>query len=104
MAIKKSKRARLTKRREKTSGEALNIGTPTASHGQMISCPSFTTTTLTAMMAFPSAKLTCRRSVNSQNKIKIMGDKSPKSNQKKSTQKQSKSVAAKKKPVAAKKK
>ncbi len=46
------------------------------------------------MMGFPSAKLTCRRGVNAQNTIKLMGDKSPKSNQKKSNQKQAKANSA----------
>lgn len=57
------------------------------------------------MMGFPSEKLTCRRGVNVQNTIKIMGDKSPKSNQKKSTQKLAKAHSAdqkKKQAVAAK--
>jgi hypothetical protein len=43
-------------------------------------------------MTFPSEKLSCRRRVNSKNKI--MGDKSPKSNQKKSSQKQAKISSA----------
>ena len=57
------------------------------------------------MMGFPAAKLTCRSGVNVQNTIKIMGDKSPKSKQKKSTQKQAKDYSAdqkKKQAVAAK--
>jgi hypothetical protein len=40
------------------------------------------------MMRLPSEKLPCRRSVNPHTKINIMGDKSPKANQKKSSQKQ----------------
>ena len=40
------------------------------------------------ILDFPTAKLTCRRRVNAQNTISTMGDKSPKSNQKKSAQKQ----------------
>jgi hypothetical protein len=50
-------------------------------------------------LALPAEKLICRWQVNQQNKIKVMGDKSPKSTQKKSGQKQTKasSVAAKKK-------
>jgi len=50
-------------------------------------------------MTQPAEKLIFRRQVNQQNKIKVMGDKSPKSTQKKSSQKQAKasSVAAKKK-------
>ena len=57
------------------------------------------------MLGFPAEKLTCRRGVNTQNTIKIMGDKSPKSKQKKSTQKQAKTNRAeqeKKQAVAAK--
>jgi hypothetical protein len=46
------------------------------------------------MLGFPAEKLTCRRGVNVQNTIKIMGDKSPKSKQKKSTQKQAKAHSA----------
>jgi hypothetical protein len=56
-------------------------------------------------MGFPSEKLTCRRGVNAHNTIKIMGDRSPKSNQKMSTQKQAKIHSAeqkKKQAVAAK--
>ena len=54
-------------------------------------------------MNFPAAKLTCRRGVNVQNTIKLMGDKSPKSNQKKTTQKQVQANSAdqKKKQAAA---
>ena len=57
------------------------------------------------MLGFPAEKLTCRRGVNAQNTIKIMGDRSPKSNQKKSTQKQAKTHSAeqqKKQAIAAK--
>ena len=57
------------------------------------------------MMGFPAAKLTCRRRVNAQNTITIMGDKSPKSKQKQSTQKQAKANSAeqrKKQAIAAK--
>jgi hypothetical protein len=46
------------------------------------------------MLGFPAAKLTCRGGINAQNTIKIMGDKSPKSKQKKSTQKQAKAHSA----------
>ena len=49
----------------------------------------------------PAEKLTCRRRVNQQNGIKVMGDKSPKSNQKKSSQKQAKAVSAGEKKKAA---
>jgi hypothetical protein len=42
----------------------------------------------------PPEKLLCRRPINPQKKIKIMGDRSPKSNQKKSSQKQAKSNSA----------
>ena len=58
------------------------------------------------MMLFPAEKLTYRRQVNPEKKDKkIMGDKSPKSNQKKSTQKTSKATTVaiqKKQAVAAK--
>ena len=57
-------------------------------------------------MAAHAEKLTFRRTVKTQNKIKnIMGDKSPKANQKKTTQKQSTASSAdakKKQAVAAK--
>lgn len=49
------------------------------------------------MMGFPAEKLTCRWGVNAQNTIKIMGDKSPKSNRKMSTQKQAKVHSAEQK-------
>ena len=54
-------------------------------------------------MTVPAEKLTCRRRVNPQNKIKVMGDKSPKANQKKSGQKETKtsSVNAKKSAAVA---
>ena len=42
------------------------------------------------MMTLPSEKLTCRGRVNQQSLINVMGDKSPKSTQKKSSQKQAK--------------
>ena len=60
-------------------------------------------TTLASTIAFPAVKLSCRRRVNPQKKIKVMGDKSPKSNQKKSSQKQVKISSAdqKKKQAAA---
>lgn len=54
---------------------------------------------------FPSENLSCRRKINPHKKIKIMGDKSPKSNQKKSSQKQSQASRAdqmKKQAVVAK--
>ena len=55
------------------------------------------------MLDFPSEKLTCRGGVNAQKRINIMGDKSPKSNQKKVTQKQTQAQSAeqKKKQAAA---
>ena len=53
------------------------------------------------MMTLPSEKLTCRGQVNQQNKIKVMGDKSPKSNQKKSSQKQAQASSAAEKNKAA---
>ena len=54
------------------------------------------------MMTLPAEKLLFRRRVNrGQRKQNIMGDKSPKANQKKSTQKQTKTnVAAAKKNAA----
>ena len=59
---------------------------------------------LARMIQAPPEKIKCRRRVNPQTKNKIMGDKSPKSNQKKSTQKQSKVSSAdqQKKSAAAK--
>jgi hypothetical protein len=56
-------------------------------------------------MDIPSEKLPCRRQVNPKKKDRIMGDRSPKSNQKKSSQKQAKAGSAdqrKKQAVAAK--
>ncbi|HTX22037.1 MAG TPA: hypothetical protein VMD27_09320 [Candidatus Aquilonibacter sp.] len=53
-----------------------------------------------AIMRLPSEKLKCRRQVNRRD-IKNMGDKSPKSNQKKSSQKQAKASAASQKKGAA---
>lgn len=49
-------------------------------------------------MGPPAEKLICRSRINQQHGIKVMGDKSPKSTQKKSGQKQAKadSLAAKK--------
>ena len=52
-------------------------------------------------MCLPAEKLTCRRQVNQQNRIKVMGDKSPKSTQKKSGQKQAKATSAADKKKAA---
>lgn len=52
-------------------------------------------------MVFPAEKIKCRRQVNPQPKNKIMGDKSPKSNQKKSSQKQAKVSSADQKKSAA---
>lgn len=51
----------------------------------------------------PAENLTCRRQIKRQTKGKIMGDRSPKSNQKKSSQKQAKASSAeqKKKQVVA---
>lgn len=57
------------------------------------------------MVGLAAEKLTCRGRVNAQYMIKPMGDKSPKSNQKKSTQKQAKASSAeqqKKQAMAAK--
>ena len=46
------------------------------------------------MVSLPVEKLVCRRQVNQQKRTKIMGDKSPKSTQKKSSQKQSQANSA----------
>jgi len=65
----------------------------------------FTVAAPGGMLGCPSEKPTCRRGVNAQNTINIMGDKSPKSNQKKSAQKQAKANQAeqvKKQSIAAK--
>jgi hypothetical protein len=63
---------------------------------------SFTITALSGMMSFPAEKLLFRRQVNcGQRKQPIMGDRSPKANQKKSTQKNSKNSAANAKAKAA---
>lgn len=56
-------------------------------------------------MAPPTGKLLCRWRVNRRRKPNIMGDKSPKATQKKSTQKQTKATSAgqkKQQAVAAK--
>ncbi len=52
-------------------------------------------------MAFPAEKIPCRRRVNPQKKIKVMGDKSPKANQKKSGQKNAQANSANQKKSAA---
>jgi hypothetical protein len=65
----------------------------------------FTVTTHERIVDFSAEKLTCRKEVNASNIINIMGDRSPKSNQKKSNQKQSKASSAeqsKQKAIAAK--
>ena len=49
---------------------------------------------LEGMLGFPAGKPTSRREVNTQRTIKVMGDRSPKSNQKKSNQKQAKANSA----------
>ena len=57
------------------------------------------------MIGFPPEKLKCRRGVNRRRKLNIMGDKSPKSNQKKSSQKQAMADSAdrkKREAIAAK--
>jgi hypothetical protein len=46
------------------------------------------------MLTRPPEKLIFRGRSNQQSKIKVMGDKSPKANQKKSSQKQSKASSA----------
>ena len=53
------------------------------------------------MMPVPSEKLTCRGRVNQHGRIKFMGDRSPKSTQKKSSQKQSKANSDAEKKKAA---
>ena len=45
-------------------------------------------------MRFTAEKLICRGPVNPEKKVNIMGDKSPKANQKKSSQKQAKASSA----------
>ena len=68
-------------------------------------CRSFTLSAVDRTMLFPSEKPIMPQVNQSRRKNKIMGDKSPKSNQKKSTQKQSKVSSAdlkKKQAVAAK--
>jgi hypothetical protein len=54
----------------------------------------FTIIALSVTMRFTSEKISCRRPVNRRTKIKIMGDKSPKANQKKSGQKDAKTSSA----------
>ena len=66
---------------------------------------SFTVTAPTRIMGFPAEKLTCCKEVNASDILNIMGDRSPKSNQKKSNQKQTKANSAeqsRKQAVAAK--
>ena len=46
------------------------------------------------MLRIPAGKLSCRGAVNAQDTIKVMGDRSPKSTQKKSNQKQAKADTA----------
>ena len=53
------------------------------------------------MVERPSDKLTCRGRINHQNQINAMGDKSPKSIQKKSSQKKAKANSADQKKKAA---
>jgi hypothetical protein len=68
---------------------------------QMNSRPSFTITGPAGRIRLPAEKLSCRRQVNPRKKTKHMGDKSPKANQKKSTQKQAQvSIADQKKKQA----
>ena len=67
----------------------------------MNSRPSFTITGPAGRITLPAEKLSCRRQVNPRKKTKHMGDKSPKANQKKSTQKQAAaSIAEQKKQQA----
>ncbi len=51
-------------------------------------------TALASIVCLPAAKLACRTGDNSLKKNNTMGDKSPKSNQKKSNQKQSAASSA----------
>ena len=53
------------------------------------------------MLTLPAEKLSCRGRVNEQNTINVMGDKSPKSTQKKSSQKQAKAASDAQKKRAA---
>jgi hypothetical protein len=66
-------------------------------HSAMISRPPLTVTAPVSILAYPSEKPTCRRQANPQKKVNIMGDRSPKSNQKKSTQKQARANSAEQK-------
>jgi hypothetical protein len=59
--------------------------------------PTFTIAVLARTLSFPPEKIPCRRQFNRRQKIKVMGDKSPKSNQKKSAAGAAKSAAGKKK-------
>jgi hypothetical protein len=52
-------------------------------------------------MRLPAAKLICRRQVNQQNRIIVMGDKSPKDAHKKTGQKQAKANSEAEKKKAA---
>jgi hypothetical protein len=61
----------------------------------------FTIIALSIIMEFPPEKISCRRPVNRRTKIKVMGDKSPKANQKKSGQKDAKTSNANAKKNAA---
>ena len=60
----------------------------------MFSRPFFTVSAPTGKLDFPAETPTCRREVNAQPTIKIMGDKSPKATHKKSAQKQVKANSA----------
>jgi hypothetical protein len=62
---------------------------------------SFTIVKRASTIVKPAEKLSCRRGVNLQNQIKVMGDKSPKATQKKSGQKQAKATSADQKKNAA---
>ena len=52
-------------------------------------------------MRLPAVKLICRRQVNQQNRINVMGDKSPKDAHKKTGQKQAKANSEAEKKKAA---
>jgi hypothetical protein len=53
------------------------------------------------MISPPAEKLVCRRQVNKKNTVNVMGDRSPKSTQKKTGQKQAKASAVAQKKKAA---
>jgi hypothetical protein len=78
---------------------------PASGISEMNSRLLFTIAAAASRMSLPAEKLLCRRRVNQKNGVRVMGDKSPKSTQKKSGQKQAKaiSMAQKKKEAVASK-